>query len=119
MESGSTGDPAEPGVAGVDPVAASVLAQYGHRPTGPTRRLGVEVGELTDQPWSLHLEVSRTVGLDFSALEGRQGALLATPVAASEPDAEIFVLLVDGRPVGAWLSPGGSMSGVLPVSARP
>jgi hypothetical protein len=103
----------------VDPAAAAMIARYGHRSTGPTRRAAVEIADLRGQPWALYLEASRAVGLDFSALEGETGELLITPIAASESDAVLVVLLVGGQPAGAWIGPGGTTSGVLPLDARP
>jgi hypothetical protein len=102
----------------VDPAAAPFLEPFGHRAAGPSRREPVEVGNAGEQPWSLYLEVSRAVGLDFSTLQGRTGELVRTPVAGDAADAELIVLVVGGRAVGAWISPGGGSSGVLPVSAR-
>ncbi len=81
--------------------------------------MAVEVGDLAQPPWLLYLEVSRAIGLDFGALEGRSGELLITPVAAAEADAILVVLLVEGRPVGAWIGPGGSSSGVLALDQHP
>jgi hypothetical protein len=77
------------------------------------------VGDLGEQPWSLYLEVSREAGLDFEALEGRAAELLITPIAGPAADTTLVVLLVEGQAVGAWISPGGTSSGVLPVGKRP
>jgi hypothetical protein len=108
----------QPPIADVDPLAAAVLAEYGHRPTGATTRLDTVVS-VAENGWPLYLEVSREVGLDFAPLAGRQGVLLKTPIEGSAPDAALLVLVVEGRPAGAWISPGGTSSGVLPVTAEP
>jgi hypothetical protein len=117
---------ASPGVAspspvapGVDPVALEVLLANGHTATGATTGTPVLVGDVREVPWALYLEVSRQAGLDFTAAQGRPGTLLRTPIRGSEPDSQSFVLVVDGRVAGAWIGPGGSSSGVLPIDARP
>jgi len=47
------------------------------------------------------------------------GACAPGPASPSTADAVLVVLRVDGRPVGAWIGPGGNSSGVLPADARP
>jgi len=107
-------------IAGVEPATAAVMRQYGHAPAGPTRVVPLDaIGDIREQPWSLYLEVSRQVGLDFGALRGAAGALEMTPLDEWPADAVLVVLRVDGRPVGAWIGPGGNSSGVLPADARP
>jgi hypothetical protein len=114
----TSGTPSSPSAGGVDPAAAGVIAQYGHRATGPTRRTPI-VLDLASEQWALPLEVSRSVGLDFGALEGRSAELLFTPIAGREPDASLVVLTVEGRLVGTWIAPGSMVSGVLPVDEHP
>jgi hypothetical protein len=103
----------------LDPATADLMREHGHRPAGTSRQLPITVGDLQDHPWLLYLEVSRQAGLDFGALEGSSGELTITPIIGPAADTELVVLRVGGRAVGAWISPGGSSSGVLPVNTAP
>jgi len=104
---------------GVDPRVAALILANGQEPTGPTTLMEVVVGDLRDAPWAQYLEVSRGVGLDFSAAAGRTATLARTPVRGRFADAAMFVLLVEGRVAGAWIGAGGDVSGVLPITRRP
>jgi hypothetical protein len=108
-----------PGLATVDPVTLELLEAHGLRPAGATASSQVTVGDLEDLPWALYLEVSRSIGLDFSPLEGQLAELRSTRIERTNPDAAVYVLVHEGRPAGAWLDPGGSSSGVLSLSDRP
>jgi hypothetical protein len=105
--------------AAVDAISAPLLAANGQVPTGPTSGQPITVGDPAEHPWLLYLEASRAVGLDFAGLVGRSGELRVTPIRGAAPDAAAYVLVVDGVAVGAWVGPGGSSSGVLPISQRP
>jgi hypothetical protein len=104
---------------GVDPRVAALILANGQEPTGPTTFTEVVIGDLRDAPWAQYLEVSRRVGLDFTAGAGRSATLARTPLRGRFPDAALFVLLQDGRVAGAWVSAGGDVGGVLPITERP
>jgi hypothetical protein len=103
----------------VDPVTLELLEAHGLRPAGPTAARQVTVDDPRDLPWALYLEVSRSIGLDFTSLEGQVAELRATRIVGSNPDAAVYVLVHGGRAVGAWVDPGGSSSGVLSLADRP
>lgn len=104
---------------GVDAVSQALLETHGLRATGPTKVNIVTIGKLAEQPWSLYLEVSKAANLDFSALEGAGAELRITPVAGWADDGAAYVLVRSGTVVGAWIGPGGTSSGVLPITATP
>jgi hypothetical protein len=112
-------EPATPDFVTVDPVTMELLEVHGLRPAGATASRQVAVGEVDELPWALYLEVSRSIGLDFAALEGEAAELRATRIVGSNPDAAVYVLVHGGRAVGAWVDPGGSSSGVLSLADRP
>jgi hypothetical protein len=112
-------DPTSGVPAGIDELSAPLLLTNGLTPIGPTQARAVVVGDMADAPWLQYLEVSKAIGLDFGALEGRPAQLRMTPIRGREPDAAAYVLVVDGRAVGAWIGPGGTTSGVLPLNAGP
>ena len=104
---------------GVDIVSRALLEAHGQRATGPTAVSIVTIGNDAEQPWSLYLEVSKEVGLDFSALAGAGAELRVTPIAGWADDGAAYVLVRSGTVIGAWIGPGGTTSGVLPITARP
>jgi hypothetical protein len=106
---------APPAVVAVDPVSAPLLADHGVRAVGATTIAPTTVGDVAEQPWSLYLEVSKASGLDFTDEVGVTAELRRTPIDGDEADAAAFILVRDGRAIGAWLSPGGTTSGVLPL----
>ena len=90
----------------VDPVSARVLADQYREAVGPTTVRPITIGELDELPWSLYLEVSNQVGLDFSGLAGAEAELRMTPIRTSEGVGTAYVLVHEGQAVGGWLDPG-------------
>ncbi len=85
----------------------------GSQAVGPTTTLSIVIGDAAEHPWLLYREVSRRIGLDFGTLEGQTAELQKTPIAPTTDGATAFVLVHDGRVVGAWRDAGPMSSGVL------
>jgi hypothetical protein len=111
--------PASEAAAGIDALSTQLFVTNGVTPIGATERRPIVVGDVADIPWLQYLEVSRQVGLDFAGLVGRAGELRVTPIRGRQPDATAYVLVIDGRPVGAWMDAGGGSSGVVPLNGTP
>ncbi len=103
----------------MDPLTAPLLVEHGLTATGASASTLMEVGDPAEQPWSLYLEASRSAGLDFADQAGMVAELRRTPIAGAAADAAVFVLVHDGRVIGAWLSPGGTSSGVRSLAEHP
>ena len=91
----------------VDPISAGVLADQRREAVGPTTARPITIGDVDEQPWSLYLEVSNQVGLDFSGLAGAEAELRMTPISTESGVGTAYVLVHGGKAVGGWLDPGG------------
>ena len=104
---------------GVDPETVALLATHGLTPAGPTDVQDLPIGDPAEQPWSLYLEVSRAIGLDFSAAAGQGAQLRSTPVVHPSGELRVHVLVREGVPIGAWLSHASSTPGIYPLTDPP
>jgi len=76
-------------------------------------------------PWAVLLEQSKSVGLDFSDQAGKTVKILAYPVIDQEGRLEgdyhwAAALLVnqDGRIIGAWVTPIGTLGGSYSIEGK-
>lgn len=94
----------------------AVLAAHRLQAVGPTTTMSTLIGDPAEHPWLLYREVSQAIGLDFTSLVGRTAELQKTPITTASGPATAFVLIHDGRVVGAWRDAGPMSSGVLALN---
>lgn len=103
---------------GLDPITSQLVEEYRLQASGQTEVSPIAVGDPVSQPWDLYLRASRRIGLDFAAAVGAPAELRTTPIAGSTLAQRIHVLVLDGVPIGAWLSSDSAVPGVYSLTGE-
>jgi hypothetical protein len=111
--------PTPPGSVLPADATSALLQRFGLTAAGPTASTELPIGDVAEVPWVLYLEVSRAIGLDFSAFAGTTGELRTTPLVGLHPGTRLHVLLAGGVVRGAWLSVDDAAPGIYPLSEPP